>query len=85
MPRSQFTYPRPLLDDVAAALKATRDLSWCEPQLLILDITIDDIVRTLGEFYPDADTARFREHAGYFTHRASTSFGPPPQGETHHG
>jgi len=67
---SHFTYPRSVTDDIAVALAHSRSHCWCQPQLIILDQTIDTICDDLTEHDPHFDTERFRTRARYWTDRA---------------
>lgn len=46
---SRFLYDRSLQRDVAAVLADARSRCWCEPQLIMLDRIIDDLVEQFAD------------------------------------
>lgn len=68
MPRSEFTYDRSLLRDVARVLADARVRVWSDAQLHTIDMVISDLCDEFAAADPHFDsedfTSRCRAHQG---------------------
>ena len=69
MPASNFTYPRPVIDDVARCIRSARTSAWTDAQRLTLDHLIDIICHDMAEYHEGFDPERFMDKAGYWLGR----------------
>jgi len=83
MVASHFTYPRPVVDDIAKVIASVRTTSvWLDAQRITLDSLIDGICRDLEDNHEGFNAERFRDKAGYWIGRLQPH---PNQEDSHHG
>ena len=83
MPASNFTYPRPVVDDIAKCIRSVRVTNaWTDAQRITLDSLIDVICIDLEEFHEGFNPERFKEKAGYWLGRLQPH---PNKEDSHHG